>query len=39
MFGCYLYKIDDACDTVFGSNPDSLCSGKVKMSECKTVGP
>ncbi len=39
MFGCYLYKIDDACDTVFGSSSQSLCTGPVKMAECLKQGP
>jgi dienelactone hydrolase len=43
MFGCYLYQIESACPTVFGSslaNPCSLCTCvAVPMTECKHVGP
>merc|ERR1712010_111862 len=41
-FGCYLYKISDACDTIYGDSASKcdLCTcSKVPMSMCKHTSP
>jgi len=41
-FGCYLYKIDNACDTIYGSDSAKcdLCScAAVPMTTCKHTSP
>jgi len=40
MFGCYLYDMPEACNTVFGEGDGTLCSGKdpMPMTECKHEG-
>jgi len=37
-FGCYLYSLSDACDTIYGSGGSSLCSA-VPMTLCKHTPP
>merc|ERR1711934_603348 len=37
-FGCYLYGIQDACDTIYGSSSKALCRA-IPMSLCKHTSP